>query len=351
MLEEKEGLWYRVLKARYGEEGGRLMEGGRHSSSWWRMWCSLRGGVGEGVGNWFDGNIRRVVGDGRGTLFWYDHWVGESPLRFKYPRLFDLVVHKDLTVADMEREGWDEGGGGWVWRRRLLAWEEESVRECALLLQNFVLQVNVNDKWSWTLDTVHGYSVREAYRFLASFRDQSVRNCVDNVWHRHIPTKVPLFVWRLLRNRLPTRGNLLRRNIVQANNSMCVIGCEVVETTRHLFLSCGNYCILWSLISEWLGLYLVHHNDLQQHYHQFCHMAGLPRSTHAYFTVIWYASVWVIWKDRNKRIFQNEASHSLALLEKIKRISFLWMKARNISFNYCFYDWWKYPLLCMGVHH
>nr|ABN08733.1 hypothetical protein MtrDRAFT_AC158497g41v2 [Medicago truncatula] len=261
-------------------------------------------------------NIRRVLGDGHGTLFWYDHWVGESPLRFKYLRLFDLVVHKDWTVAVMEQEGWEEGGGG----------------GCGV-------DVDVTAKWSWTLDTVHGYSVREAYRFVASHCDHSDRNIVHNVWHRHIPTKVSLFVWRLLCNRLPTRGNLLRRNIVQPNNSLCVIGCEVVETAGHLFLSCENYCIVWSLISAWLGLSLVHQNDLQQHYHQFCYMAGFPRSTHAYFTGIWYASVWVIWKDRNKRIFQNEASHSLVLMEKIKCNSFFWMKARNTSFNYCFYDW------------
>lgn len=223
------------------------------------------------------------------------------------------------------------------------------MRECALLLLNFVFQVNVTDKWIWTLDTVHGYSVREAYRFVTSIGDHSNRNIVDNVWHRHIPTKVSLFVWRLLRNRLPTRGNLLHRNIVQANNSLCVVGCEVVETAGHLFLSCQKYCILWSLISAWLGMSLVHHNDLQ-HYQQFCYMSGLPRSTHAYFTGIWYASVWVIWKDRNNCIFHNETSHYHVLLEKIKRNSFLWMKARNISFNFCFYGWWKHPLLCMGVY-
>jgi hypothetical protein len=45
MLVDKDGLWYRVLKAQYGEVGGRLQEGGRHSSRW-------------------------VIGNGRNTLFW-----------------------------------------------------------------------------------------------------------------------------------------------------------------------------------------------------------------------------------------------------------------------------------------
>ena len=54
MLVEKEGLWYRVLKARYDEEGGPLREGGSHCSTWWRSVCRVREGVGEGVGRWFD---------------------------------------------------------------------------------------------------------------------------------------------------------------------------------------------------------------------------------------------------------------------------------------------------------
>jgi hypothetical protein len=89
---------------------------------------------------WFDDNIRRVVGDGRDTLFWYDNWVGDIRLRLKYPQLFDLVVDKESKVGDMGRLGWDGEGRAWVWRRRLFAWEEESVRECSSLLCNIVLQ-------------------------------------------------------------------------------------------------------------------------------------------------------------------------------------------------------------------
>jgi hypothetical protein len=36
MLVDREGLWYRVLVARYGEERGRLCEAGRKGSAWWR---------------------------------------------------------------------------------------------------------------------------------------------------------------------------------------------------------------------------------------------------------------------------------------------------------------------------
>ncbi|AET00285.1 hypothetical protein MTR_5g090360 [Medicago truncatula] len=62
MLIDKECLWYCVLKACYGEEGGRLKEGGRHSSAWWRSLCRFTEGIDEGVGSWFENNTRRVVG-------------------------------------------------------------------------------------------------------------------------------------------------------------------------------------------------------------------------------------------------------------------------------------------------
>jgi len=63
--------------------------------------------------------------------------------------------------------------------------------------------------------------VREAYRFITTYGDQGDRSRVDNVWHRHIPAKVSLFVWRLLRDRLPTRDNLFRRNVIHAPDSLC----------------------------------------------------------------------------------------------------------------------------------
>jgi len=86
--------------------GGDCRRGGGECSGWWRMLCNIRGRLREGVGNWFEGNICRVVGDGWNTFFWLDHWVGESPLRYKFPRLFDLALNKECSVEEMGRAGW-----------------------------------------------------------------------------------------------------------------------------------------------------------------------------------------------------------------------------------------------------
>lgn len=92
MLVDKEGLWYQVLKARHGEEEGRLKEGGMDSSLWWRMIsgvCSR--GVGMGVGSWFEDNDCRIVGGGSSTFIWTDDWVGGVSLRVRFPKLFSLA--------------------------------------------------------------------------------------------------------------------------------------------------------------------------------------------------------------------------------------------------------------------
>ncbi|MCI67353.1 receptor-like kinase, partial [Trifolium medium] len=57
MLVDRDGLWFRVLAARYGVEGGRLRDGGRIGSSWWREITRIREGGGElgadGLGSMF----------------------------------------------------------------------------------------------------------------------------------------------------------------------------------------------------------------------------------------------------------------------------------------------------------
>ncbi|XP_024640546.1 uncharacterized protein [Medicago truncatula] len=349
LLIDKEGLWYRVLKARYGKVGGRIQEGGREASGWWSMLCKVRDGVGSGVGNWFDVNVRREVGNGSSTFFWTDKWLGGVPLKIQFSRLYDLSVHKECSVADIERWRWVEGGNGWVWRQRLLAWEEESMRECITLLDNIVLQVHIQDRWRWLLDPVHGYSVGGTYRFLTNSEEQVANDVFIDVWHKLVPTKVSLFAWRLLQDRIPTRENLVRRLILQPNDNLCVGGCGLSETTGHLFIGCESFGSVWVLLGHWLGFSFVPPGSIKDHYIQFTHLAGLPRSTYVFLKVIWLACVWAIWKERNNRVFNDTVIDPLHIVEKVKLNSFLWLSSNIEPIAFGFYDWWRHPLFCMGV--
>jgi hypothetical protein len=81
-----------------------------------------------------------------------------------------------------------------VWRRHLLAWEEETVTECAALLSDIVLQETIIDRWRWVLDPIKGYSVKGTYQYLTS-ADTSVERAIsDMVWLKHVRLKVSVFV-------------------------------------------------------------------------------------------------------------------------------------------------------------
>jgi hypothetical protein len=58
---------------------------------------------------------KRVMNDGRKTLFWEDGWVNNIPLATQFPRLYNLAFRKPLTVYTVKQEGW-----GVIRFRRLL---------------------------------------------------------------------------------------------------------------------------------------------------------------------------------------------------------------------------------------
>jgi len=49
-----------------------------------------------------------------------------------------------------------------------------------------------------------------------------------------------LFSCRLFRNRRQTKDNLMRPNIIQAEDTICPGGCADQESTNHLFIICGS---------------------------------------------------------------------------------------------------------------
>lgn len=68
LLVNRDGLWYRVMVARYGEEAVRLVVGGLSGSLLWREVVKIRDGVHVDGGGWFEESIVRRVGNGVDTF-------------------------------------------------------------------------------------------------------------------------------------------------------------------------------------------------------------------------------------------------------------------------------------------
>jgi len=253
---------------------------------------------------WSHGHVGRVVGDGKNTVFWTDVWVGGGSLWDRFSRLNDLSMFKEESVFATNTLGWGSERAAWSWRRRLFAWEEELLGDLRLLLHNVILQVNRQDKWVWSLDSSSNYSVRSAYNFLNDQSPIALAVPASSLRHKDVPLKVVLFEWRLFRDRLPTKDNLFRRRVLDVDAQICVGGCGLVETASHLFLHCHLFGSVWYHILRWVGVSAVLPSDVTSPFIKFDFLGGAVKYRHSILQVIWFATVWEIWKERNNHSFE-----------------------------------------------
>ena len=125
-----------------------------------------------------------------------------------------------------------EDGEAWQWMRRLFPWEELA-RVCSEFLVNIVLQPNLCDKWLWYLHPSKNYTVTNAYKYMMSAITNQATDPTAYAWNKEVPLKVSLFAWCLLRNRLQTTENLIRRHVHHHNVQPYVGGCGKMEDVDH----------------------------------------------------------------------------------------------------------------------
>ena len=85
------------------------------------------------------------------------------------------------------------------------------------------------------------------------------------LWLKVVPLKVNLFVWRLFMNKLPTKDNLYRRDVIDASHLTCAALCGELEDRDHLFFCCDVYGRIWLLVSKWLGIDSVYNDTISTH--------------------------------------------------------------------------------------
>ena len=82
----------------------------------------------------------------------------------------------------------------------------------------------------------NGYTIRGAYQLLTHQEDHHLDTVLDIIWHKQVPLNVSICAWCLLQNRLPTKDNLVRRDIISLDYHHCISGCGQIESSQHLFI-------------------------------------------------------------------------------------------------------------------
>lgn len=101
------------------------------------------------------------VGNGLNTLFWEDIWLGNTPLAQQYPSLYNIVHHKNVTVAQVLTQS----PLNITFRRMLIGNKWNSwLQLCRRLM--LVQLSEEDDRFVWNLTTNGLFTVKSMYEDL-----------------------------------------------------------------------------------------------------------------------------------------------------------------------------------------
>jgi hypothetical protein len=143
--------------------------------------------------------------------------------------------------------------------------------------------------------------------------------------------KVSIFAWRLLRNRLPTKANLVTQGIISPDLHYCVTIAVVWSRLNTYFL----HAALLILSGLWFSIGLVFQWRIltasQTTFFQFIYSAGSLRLRRSFMQLVWFACVWIVWNERNLKVIRNSANTVHQLLDKVKLFSYRWLRVTNVT--------------------
>lgn len=124
--------------------------------------------------------------NGKGTLFWMDTWLGDVPLKIKYPRFFDISRDKDVLVSDcFEDDEW------FIDFTRPLSTSEFQIWGDLLYALGEHSPTQGRDEVIWVLDKSRAYTTNSLYRFII---DEGIRKSIyETIWKCKVPLRIKVF--------------------------------------------------------------------------------------------------------------------------------------------------------------
>ncbi|XP_058767418.1 uncharacterized protein LOC131641109 [Vicia villosa] len=158
---------------------------------------------------------------------------------------------------------------------------------------------------------------------------------LSQLWKIRILTNILMFGWRFILNRLPTKDNLLERDIELAEiDEVCVLCGNYSETRNHLFTDCIFSLRIWKAIYAWLGYSKqISANDFVDFPNRFSKMNN--KAVREVVYIVWLAASWTIWLSRNAVIFEDKSANLEDCITSIKFTSWNWINSGRFSSPYC----------------
>lgn len=196
-------------------------------------------------------NSKKCVGNGQQTLFWYELWVTDLPLKVVFPRLFSIAANQLATVASLE--SWDRCGWVWSfsWNRALRPRDIGECNSLQKLLDKAYLSLDNNDTHVWTRQHSRSFLVKSFCFKLAKKSTSLHHDATKGIWRGLVPHRIEIFTWMALLGKINTRQKLGKIGIIPINEVHCPLCLLHLESCDHLLLHCSLAHQLWF---SWLNI-------------------------------------------------------------------------------------------------
>ena len=230
------------------------------------------------------------VGDGRKIDIWSHSWLSDVGQSIVISPRIDAGAVKVCDLFYPNSKLWHPG----LIQQIFHPWEAEKI------LKIHVSEVSSEDTLVWPLSQDGDYSVKSAYRLLATEATNGLLSSSGGacsllwkrIWKIHVPQRIKHFIWRATTDSLPTKQNLARRNIpLDVTCSLCD---DYQETILHELWLCDQAKSVWKSVPRFSGLYRSAHRS-------FMDLLDFVFKLGASFSVALFSTIaWCLWQRRNK---------------------------------------------------
>ncbi|KAL8469023.1 hypothetical protein ACS0TY_032010 [Phlomoides rotata] len=297
----------------------------------------------------------RVLGDGTNTKFWEDYWGEGENLREKFGRLFRLSEQKEALISEVGK--WVNWTWEWdfKWSRPLSSRHLIYYNELLSFVSRYKLQTGGSDFWKWRHNPLGQYSVSAAYGLLQARKELAVilvseKKMYKKLWRSWATKKAVTTAWKLLKGKMATSDNLIRRGIILDDEAKICQLCKVrEENIRHLFFECKVSYQIWCNIIKWLGVSMVFHVNPSSHFMMFENCMGRGKKAKVAAS-IWTGIVWNIWSLRNEVIFNKAEINVERETIKLKANVRNWISTYEPRLIDCnIGSWFENPMECINL--
>jgi len=218
----------------------------------------------------------------------------------KYPRLYQISCQQQQFIKQMGSHtdaGWE---WNYIWRRPLFDNEVDMADGFLGETAQTAIQPHKADTWVWKPDPSGQYTTKSVYDLLlGESLGENRDGGFSELWKLKIPAKSAVFAWTLIRDRLPTKSNLRRRQ-VEVNDMLCPFCRNKEEDAAHLFFNCSKILPLWWESLSWVNIADTTKSEGSFLQHDSGNVDGIKSKR---WKCWWVALTWIIWQQRNMIVF------------------------------------------------